>query len=83
MRIHAVQTGRVQVKMSQTVGRGHGWPRRIAPLVDSAWSAWLPTYAFAIEHREGVILVDAGANAGLMRLPRWHPYFRLAVRFDI
>ena len=30
-----------------------------------------------------MILVDTGASAGLMRLPRWHPYFRLAVRFDI
>jgi N-acyl homoserine lactone hydrolase len=30
-----------------------------------------------------VVFVDAGASAGLKRLPRWHPYFRLAVRFDI
>jgi N-acyl homoserine lactone hydrolase len=30
-----------------------------------------------------VILVDTGANAGLKALPRWHPYFRFAVRFDI
>ena len=49
----------------------------------ATWSAWLPTYAYAIEHRDGVILVDAGASAGLKRLPRWHPYFRFAVRFDI
>lgn len=28
-------------------------------------------------------LVDTGASAALKRLPRWHPYFRLAVRFDI
>jgi glyoxylase-like metal-dependent hydrolase (beta-lactamase superfamily II) len=83
MRIHAIQTGRVQIKTSQIVGRGHGLARRLAPLTDSQWSAWLPTTAYAIEHREGVILVDAGASAGLMRLPRWHPYFRFAVRFDI
>ncbi len=83
MRIHALQTGRVQVKTSQLVGRGHGLARRLAPLVDASWSDWLPTYAFAIEHRDGVILVDAGASAALKRLPRWHPYFRLAVRFDI
>ena len=30
-----------------------------------------------------MILVDTGANAGLKALPRWHPYFRFAVRFDI
>ncbi len=83
MRIHALQTGRVQVKASQIEGRGHGWARRLAPLIDAAWSDWLPTYAFAIEHRDGVVLVDAGASARLMRLPRWHPYFRLAVRFDV
>jgi len=83
MRIHALQTGRVQVKQSQTVGRGHGLARRLAPLFDPAWSDWLPTYAFAIEHRDGVVLVDTGASAALKRLPRWHPYFRLAVRFDV
>ncbi|MGO8797841.1 MAG: N-acyl homoserine lactonase family protein [Roseiarcus sp.] len=83
MRIHALQTGRVQVKTSQIVGRGHGLARRLAPLFDETWSDWLPTYVFAIEHRDGVILVDTGASAALTRLPRWHPYFRLAVHFDI
>ncbi len=83
MRIHAIQTGRVRIKSSQLVGRGHGWPRRLAPMFDAEWADWLPTYAFAIEHRDGVILVDSGANAGLKRLPRWHPYFQLAVRFDV
>jgi glyoxylase-like metal-dependent hydrolase (beta-lactamase superfamily II) len=83
MRIHAIETGRVQIKPSQAVGRGHGFSRRLAPLVDKDWTDWLPTYAFAIEHPEGVILVDTGANAGLKSLPRWHPYFRFAVRFDI
>jgi N-acyl homoserine lactone hydrolase len=83
MRIHALQTGRVQVKTSQIDGRGRGLARRLAPLVDTAWSDWLPTYAFAIEHCDGVILVDSGAAAHLMRLPRWHPYFRFAVRFAV
>ncbi len=83
MRVHAIETGRVQVKRSQLVGRGHGFARRLAPLLDAEWSDWLPTYAYAVEHREGVILVDSGASAGLMRLPRWHPYFRFAVRFAV
>ena len=83
MRIHAIETGRVRVKASQLVGRGRSLARRLAPLVDDEWSGWLPTYAFAVEHPEGVILVDTGANAGLKRLPRWHPYFQLAVKFDI
>jgi N-acyl homoserine lactone hydrolase len=83
MRVHAIQTGRVRIKASQAVGRGHGLTRRLAPLFDSEWSAWLPTFAYAIEHRDGIILVDAGASAAVNRLPRWHPYFRSAVRFDI
>jgi N-acyl homoserine lactone hydrolase len=83
MRLHAIQTGRVQIKASQIAGRGHGLARRLKPLVDGQWSSWLPTLAYAIEHRDGGILVDTGASAGFMRLPRWHPYFRLAVRFDV
>jgi N-acyl homoserine lactone hydrolase len=83
MRVHAIQTGRVKIKASQAVGHGHGLKRRLAPLIDSEWSAWLPTFAYAIEHRDGVILIDAGASAANKSLPRWHPYFRNAVRFDI
>jgi glyoxylase-like metal-dependent hydrolase (beta-lactamase superfamily II) len=83
MRVHVLSTGRVRVKASQLIGRGHGLARRLAPIFDDEWSAWLPTSAFAVEHPEGVILVDTGANAGLKRLPRWHPYFQLAVKFDI
>jgi glyoxylase-like metal-dependent hydrolase (beta-lactamase superfamily II) len=83
MRVHAIEIGRVRVKASQLVGRGGGLARRLAPLVDDEWSDWLPTYVFAVEHPEGVVLVDSGANAGLKRLPRWHPYFQLAVKFDI
>ncbi len=83
MRVHAIQTGRVQIKASQIVGRGHGLARRLRPLIDAEWSPWLPTLAYAIEHRDGVFLVDTGASAELERLPRWHPYFRLAVRFNV
>ena len=82
-KIHAIQTGRVKIKRAQVAGRGHGLGRRLAPMISAEWTEWLPTFAFAIEHREGVIVVDTGANAGLRSLPRWHPYFQLAVRFDI
>ncbi len=83
MRVHVIETGRVQTKASQIVGRGHGLARRIAPLFDATWSDWLPVNAYAIEHRDGVILIDTGVSAGVKRLPRWHPYFRFCVRFDI
>ena len=83
MRIHAIETGRVRVRPSQVVGRGHGISRRLAPIFDADWTDWLPIYAYAIEHADGVILVDTGANEGLKSLPRWHPYFQRSVRFDI
>jgi N-acyl homoserine lactone hydrolase len=83
MRIHAIQTGRVQIKAAQIEGRGHGLWRQLQPIVSPEWAEWSPVYAWAIEHPEGVIVVDTGSGAHLKRLPRWHPYFQLAVRFDI
>ena len=83
MRVHAISTGRVRIKQSQILGRGRGLARRLAPLWDGDWSDWLPIFIFAVENRDGVVLIDAGANAGCMRLPRWHPYFQRAVQFDI
>jgi N-acyl homoserine lactone hydrolase len=83
MRIHAIQTGRVRVKQAQIEGRGHGTWRQLQPILSQEWAEWSPTYAWAIEHPEGVIVVDTGAAAHLKSLPRWHPYFQLSVRFDI
>jgi N-acyl homoserine lactone hydrolase len=83
MRIHAIQTGRVMVKEAQIEGHGHGLRRQLAPIISTQWADWSPTYAWAIEHAEGVIVVDTGAAAHLKSLPRWHPYFQFAVRFDI
>ncbi|MGH3034884.1 MAG: N-acyl homoserine lactonase family protein, partial [Gaiellaceae bacterium] len=43
-------------------------------------------YAFAIEHREGVIIVDTGETARASYpgyFPSWHPAFRFAVREDV
>jgi N-acyl homoserine lactone hydrolase len=83
MRIHAIQTGRVRIKQAQIEGRGHGTWRQLQPILSQEWAEWSPTYAWAIEHPEGVIVVDTGAAAHLKALPRWHPYFQLSVRFDI
>jgi glyoxylase-like metal-dependent hydrolase (beta-lactamase superfamily II) len=83
MRVYILECGRVRIKASQAAGVGHGLARRLRPLFASEWTDWLPIHAYAIEHPEGIIVIDAGGNAGLMRLPQWHPYFRLAVQFDI
>jgi glyoxylase-like metal-dependent hydrolase (beta-lactamase superfamily II) len=83
MKIHSIQTGTVAVKTRQVSGVGHGLRRRVGTLTDREWSEPLPIYAFAIEHPEGVIVVDTGETARTSEpgyIPRWHPYFRLGVR---
>ena len=83
MRIHAIETGRVRIKQAQIEGRGHGLWRQLQPIASQEWADWMPVYAWAIEHPEGVIVVDTGAATHLKSLPRWHPYFQLSVRFEI
>ncbi len=86
VRVHALQTGTVAIKPSQVRGRGHGLRRRVAPLLDREWTQPLPILAWAIEHPEGAIVVDAGETARTAQpgyLPRWHPYYRRAVRLFV
>ena len=73
-RIHALQTGCVQIKLAQ-LRRRRGGPARV--LLDSTWTGWLPIHAWAIEHPEGVIVVDTGETARTSEpgyFPRWHPF---------
>jgi glyoxylase-like metal-dependent hydrolase (beta-lactamase superfamily II) len=83
MRIHAIQTGTVAITESWRRGRGHGAVRQLNTLLDRAWTEPLPVFAWVVEHPEGVIVVDTGETARATRpgyFPRWHPYFRFAVR---
>jgi len=87
MKIHAIQTGTVRVKASQCVGRGRGPMRQMNIMLDSTWTEPLPIFAWAIETAaEGVIVVDTGETARTRApgyFPRWHPYFRFAVKLDV
>jgi N-acyl homoserine lactone hydrolase len=83
MKIHAVQTGTVAIKSRQPEGVGQGKPRLLRTMLDRQWTEPLPIYAFAIEHPEGVIVVDTGDTARTSDpgyFPRWHPYYRFGVR---
>ena len=83
MKIHAIQTGTVAVKTRQAESAGHGKRRQLNTMMDRRWTEPLPIYAFAIEHPEGVIVVDTGETARACEpgyFPRWHPYFRFGVR---
>jgi N-acyl homoserine lactone hydrolase len=86
LKIHAIQTGTVRVKVCQTVGRGRGFVRQVNILLDRFWTEALPIYAWAVETPEGVIMVDTGETARTGEpgyFPRWHPYFRLAVQLNV
>jgi N-acyl homoserine lactone hydrolase len=83
MKIHAIQTGTVALTTSWREGVGHGRRRLLNTLLDREWTGPLPIYAFAIEHPEGVIVVDTGETARVAEpgyFPRWSPFFRFAVR---
>ena len=84
MRIHAIQTGTVKIKTAQVEGRGHGIRRQLAVYTDGNWTDWLPTYAWAIEHPEGVIVVDTGQGVHLLETSTsYHPFLRWEVAFRI
>jgi N-acyl homoserine lactone hydrolase len=83
MKIHAIQTGTVAIKSRQPEGLGHGGRRLLNTFTDHRWTEPMPIYAFAIEHPEGVIVVDTGETARTADrgyFPGWHPYFRFGLR---
>ncbi len=84
MKIHAIQTGSVRIKTAQVEGQGHGLSRRLAIFADRDWTDWLPTYAWVIDHPEGIIVVDTGQGAHLLESDKsLHPYIRWEVAFRI
>jgi glyoxylase-like metal-dependent hydrolase (beta-lactamase superfamily II) len=86
MRVHAIQTGTVQVTSRQLRGVGGGRTRVLRTMLDRTWSEPLPILAWLIEHPDGLIVVDTGESSGAMDkgwYPRWQPYWRMAVKFDV
>jgi N-acyl homoserine lactone hydrolase len=79
MKIHAIQTGTVAVTTAWREGVGHGRRRLLKTILDRQWTEPLPIYAFAIEHPEGVIVVDTGETARASQpgyFAGWHPGVR-------
>jgi len=86
MKIHALSTGRVQVRRPQMESLGTGLARMTNMLTSPEWSDWLPIYVWVIEHEEGVIVVDTGETARVHDRgyhPRWHPFYQRAVHFSV
>jgi N-acyl homoserine lactone hydrolase len=86
MNIHAIQTGTVALTTRWREGVGRGRRRLLNAVLDREFTEPLPILAYAIEHPEGVIVVDTGETARATEpgyFPRWHPVFRLAVREQV
>jgi N-acyl homoserine lactone hydrolase len=79
LKIHAIKTGKVTIRPNQVEGKGAGSIRMLNVYLDKRWTEALPIYAWAIEHPEGVVVVDTGETAKSAEhgyFPRWHPYYR-------
>jgi N-acyl homoserine lactone hydrolase len=79
VKIHAIQTGTVPLTSAWREGVGHGNGRLLHTILDREWTEPMPIYAFAIEHPEGVIVIDTGEDARASQrsyFARWHPGLR-------
>jgi N-acyl homoserine lactone hydrolase len=86
MKIHAIQTGLVQIRQAQRSRQRNGLLGLTDMLFDPDWTEWLPIFAWLIEHEEGLILVDTGETSRVHQQgyhPSWHPFYRRAVSFQI
>jgi glyoxylase-like metal-dependent hydrolase (beta-lactamase superfamily II) len=87
IKIHAIQTGTVQIKVNQTCKVENNLPQLANLFLGRDWTDWLPIYAWVIEHPEGLFVVDTGETARTTHdadyLPKWQPYYRYAVRFNV
>lgn len=84
--VHAIQTGEVRIRKNQVQGKGSGMRRLARTFFGREWSLWLPIYAWLIEHREGLILVDTGETARTVEpgyFPGWHLYYRRGVEMRV
>ena len=80
--VHVLDTGRVKIHRRQVEPHPRDRVRLLATLADRRWTDWLSVWSFAIEHPEGLVVVDAGQDPDLVP-PRWDVYTRVAVRFDV
>ncbi|HET6831419.1 MAG TPA: N-acyl homoserine lactonase family protein [Solirubrobacterales bacterium] len=80
--VHVLDTGRVQIHRRQVDPHRRDGMRLLATLLDRQWTDWLSVWSFAIEHPEGLVVVDAGQDPDFKK-PLWDVYLQRAVRFDV
>jgi len=81
LKLHVLDTGRVKIHRRQAEPHPRDALRLPATVADRRWTGWLCVWSFAIEHSDGVVVVDAGQDPDF-RSPRWDLYLQLATRFD-
>lgn len=81
VKLHVLDTGRVKIHRRQVDPHPRDGMRLLATLLDRQWTDWLSVWSFAIEHPEGLVVVDAGQDPGFKK-PSWDIYLQRAVRFD-
>jgi N-acyl homoserine lactone hydrolase len=75
VKVHVLDTGRVKLHRRQVEPHPRDGLRLPATLFDRQWTGWLAVWSFAIEHPDGLVVVDAGQDPDFVA-----PC--LAVRFD-
>lgn len=84
MKIHALQTGTVQVKQFQISGAPHKLSRIYQLLFTNNWSKKMPIYSWLIEQEDGLVLVDTGETAKIYEegyLPKGGVYHKAVQTF--
>ncbi len=82
VKVHVLDTGRVKVHRRQVDPHPRDRLRLPATLIDRQWTGWLSVWSFAIEHPDGLVVVDAGQDPDFVS-PRWDIYLKVAARFDV
>lgn len=87
MNIHAFNTGVMDVKTRYVDAKGDSRLARLASVLMDGEFRPVPIYAWAVEHPEGVIVIDTGVTARMNNpdfFPLWQrPYWMSQYRFHI
>jgi N-acyl homoserine lactone hydrolase len=65
VKIHAISTGMVSVKTKLRESSKKGLLAKLDFIFDKTFTEWMPIWGWAIEHPDGIYIVDTGANANV------------------
>jgi N-acyl homoserine lactone hydrolase len=90
MRIHAIKAGSLDVKTSFYAGKGKTRAARMTSMLLDRTFKNIPVYSWAIEHPEGIIVIDTGLTSRmrsssffpLIQRPYWTSQFRFNITPD-